>query len=400
MIHYIVKVLETIAVAGVMFGIGYYAVCLRSVASFLREQSVSKTQKRAIQLLTPPVSILKPLKGVDPQIYEALRSHCLQDYSEYEIIFGVSDANDPAVEVVQRLKKEFPERLIQIVVCHENLGANTKVSNLAQMLAVARHDYLVVNDSDIRVESDYLKTVISPLNNPEVGVVTCLYRGVAAPTLGSRLESLGISTDFCGGVLVARYVEGGLRFGFGSTLAFRRRDLLVIGGFECFVDYLADDYELASRIAARGLGVHLSDVIVESFLPPYSWRQFVDHQLRWARGVRDCRPFGYAGLLFTFALPWAVLAVATSSAALWVWGLLGITMLARLAVAWALGWCVLRDRQLFRWLWLIPVRDAVALLLWMASFVSRKVTWRGAHFYLRKGKLSELAPRITGKHLE
>ena len=238
-------------------------------------------------------------------MYESFRSHCLQDYPEYEIIFGVSDPADPAIELVERLKQEFPQRAIRLVICSRNLGTNTKVSNLAQMLTQAKYENILVNDSDIRVEPDYLRRVIAPLADNEIGLVTCLYRGIASPTLGSRLESIGISTDFAAGVLTARQLEGGIRFGLGSTLAFRRRDLEAIGGFEAFVDYLADDYEIGKRIAQRGLKVKLSEVVVETFLPAYTLRQFLDHQLRWGRAVRDSRRGGYLGLVLTFGLPWA-----------------------------------------------------------------------------------------------
>ena len=251
MIHSIARVLQFVAVAGCLCSSAYYLICLWSVRGFLRGRRANGNVQPAQGL--PPVSILKPLKGTDPDIYESFRSHCLQDYPEYEIVFGVSEADDPAVASVQQLQREFPERAIRLVVCSQKLGANVKVSNLEQMLAAARYQHLLVNDSDIRVERDYLRRVIAPLMDEHIGMVTCLYRGVPATTFGSRLEALGISTDFCAGVLVARQLEGGVRFGLGSTLAFRRADLERIGGFRSFVDFLADDYELGRRIAGLGL---------------------------------------------------------------------------------------------------------------------------------------------------
>ena len=246
-------------------------------------------------------------------MYESFRSHCLQDYPEYEIIFGVSDPADPALQLVERLKLEFPQCAIRAMICAENLGSNTKVSNLAQMLRQAKYENILVNDSDIRVPSDYLRRVMAPLADPQVGLVTCLYRGIASPTLGSRLEALGISTDFSAGVLAARQLEGGIRFGLGSTLAFRRRDLEAIGGFEALVDYLADDYEIGRRMAERGLRVTLSDVVVETFLPAYTLRQFVDHQLRWGRTVRDSRRWGYLGLGADFWIPLGIVGSGAES---------------------------------------------------------------------------------------
>ena len=238
MVHQAAKIIEALAVAGAASSIAYYALCLWSASRFLRERKAAGEGARPTQA----VSILKPLRGTDPEMYENFRSHCLQDYPEYEGIFGVSDASDPAIQLVEQLKSEFPQRSIRLIVCHENLGANTKVSNLAQMVGRARHQYLIVNDSDIRVQPDYLLRVLAPLSDPGIGLITCLYRGVANSTLGSRLESLGVSTDFAAGVLVAKSIENGIRFGLGSTLAFRRSDLQAIGGFEAFVDYLADDY--------------------------------------------------------------------------------------------------------------------------------------------------------------
>ena len=335
----------------------------------------------------PPVSILKPLKGIDPEIYDSFCSHCVQDYAEYEIVFGVSDPDDPAVASVEQLQREFPDRQVRLVVCPKLLGANVKVSNLAQMLPLARHEHLVVNDSDIRVERDYLQRVVAPLSDAKVGMVTCLYRGVAASTFGSRLEALGISTDFFAGVLAARQLEGGIRFGLGSTLAFRRADLARAGGFESLLDYLADDYELGKRIADLGLDVVLSDAGVETHLPAYDLPGFILHQLRWARGVRDSRAGGYVGLLFTFGLFWSFLALVLSQGAAWVWALFGVTLFLRLAVALAVGKAVLGDGELLKNLWMLPLRDFIAVGVWIASFAGHTVSWRGDQFTLKDGRL-------------
>jgi ceramide glucosyltransferase len=209
--------------------------------------------------------------------------------------------------------------------------------------------------------------------------------------VGSQLESLGISTDFCAGVLVARQLENGIRFGLGSTLAFRRADLERIGGFESFVDFLADDYELGRRIAGLGLRVVLSDVVVETHLPAYDLRGFLAHQLRWARGVRDARAAGYIGLISTYGLMWALLAVIAARGAPWSWTALVVTVLLRFAVALLVGKPVLRDRQLLKNLWLLPVRDLVAVAVWAASFAGHTVTWRGDRFELKKGRLIRIA---------
>jgi ceramide glucosyltransferase len=386
MIHSIFRLAEVVAAFGAICSSLYYLLCLWSASAFLRGRRAAGEGAFLAQGL-PPVSILKPLKGTDPEIYQSFRSHCLQDYPEYEIIFGVSDPSDPAVASVRQLQSEFPALSIRLIVCHKTLGANVKVSNLAQMLAEARYQHLLVNDSDIRVEADYLRRVMTPLAYPKVGMVTCLYRGVAAATLGSRIESLGISTDFCAGVLAARQLEGGLKFGLGSTMAFRRGDLEKIGGFESFADYLADDYELGRRIAGLGLEVRLSDVVVETNLPAYRAPEFLAHQLRWARGVRDSRSGGYFGLVLTYGLLWSCIMVAASGGTLWAWVLAGTTLFLRAAVALVVGRSVLHDRHLLRQLWLLPLRDLVAVGVWVASLAGHTVSWRGDRFELKNGKL-------------
>lgn len=387
MIHPALRVIEAVAALGTLTSSLYYVLCLWSASRFLREQE--RKGNSPTQAL-PPISILKPLKGADPNLLECLRSHCLQDYPEYEIIFGVHDANDPALETAKALQSEFPGRVIVCVVCAELLGANVKVSNLAQMLAKARYEHLIVNDSDIRVEPDYLRRVIAPLADPRVGLVTCLYRGAPGPTLGSRLEALGIGTDFCPSVLAARQIEGGIRFGLGSTLAFRRSELEKIGGFASFADYLADDYELGKRLAGLGFAVKLSDAVVETNLPSYSVRDFFAHQLRWARGVRDARAGGYAGLIFTFGIMWALAGVLASRGALWSWIALSSTLVLRMAVALMVGRSILRDERVVRDAWLIPLRDLVAAVIWTASLVGHSVTWRGDRFRLSRGKLTRI----------
>lgn len=374
--------MQLVAVLGCLSSCAYYLFCLWGARAFVRQRS----PERAAAPL-PPVSILKPLKGSDPDIYESFRSHCLQDYPEYEIIFGVSDPDDPAVACVEQLRQEFPQHAIRLVVCREKLGTNIKVSNLHQIVQTARYEHLIVNDSDIYVESDYLRSVIAPLKHPKIGMVTCLYRGVAASTVGSRLESLGISTDFSAGALVARQLEGGIRFGLGSTLVFRRADLERIGGFRSIADFLADDYELGRRIANLGLKLLLSDMVVETHLPAYDLNGYLAHQLRWARGVRDSRPGGYIGLIFTYGLMWALLILLAARAAPWAWALFAAVLLLRLAVALVVGKAVLKDSQVLKYLWLVPVRDLLAVAVWIASFVGHTVTWRGDRFELKGGRL-------------
>jgi ceramide glucosyltransferase len=265
------------------------------------------------------------------------------------------------------------------------------------MVHAASHGILLINDSDIRVPPDYLRRVVAPLSDPQVGLVTCLYRAEPANTLGSRLEALGIATDFVPGVLSARFLENGLRFGLGSTLAFRRADLASIGGFESFVDYLADDYELGRRIAATGKRIELSSTTVTTFLPAYSLRQFWAHQIRWSRTIRDARPWGYVGLLFTFGLPWALAMVMASRGAAWAWALFALTYATRLAVGLTTATKVLNDRQLLRNIFWLPLRDLIAPIVWAAGLVGSRIHWRGDDFYLKDGRLSKSSPKAAGE---
>jgi ceramide glucosyltransferase len=361
---------------------GYCVLCIWAARRYASESKLSSTVVSDL----PPVSILKPLKGTDPEMYESFRSHCVQDYPSYEILFGISDANDAAAALVENLRREFPSQSIRLVLCEKNLGANGKVSSLAQLAAEAKHQVLLVSDSDIRVAPSYMRTVIAELQLPNTGLVTCLYSGVPAKTLASRVESLGISTDFVPGVLAAKQIEGGLHFGLGSTLAFRRADLEATGGFEAIVDYLADDYELGKRIAERGLKVVLSKSVVETFLPAYGLSGFFSHQLRWARTIRASRPGGYAGLLLTYTLPWAALCLLLAGGATWAWALFAIAVMLRTSAAWASA-SVLEDREVLRWLWLLPLRDCVAAFVWITGMFGSKIVWRGEEFELENGKL-------------
>jgi ceramide glucosyltransferase len=339
---------------------------------------------------TPPISILKSLRGMDRGMYEAFRSHCLQDYPDFELIFGASDPRDEAIVEVERLKREFPDRRITLVQCPGNLGTNGKVSTLLQMLPHATSPFILINDSDITVEPDYLRKVAAHFSDERTGMVTALYRAEAGDTLASRIEALTVATDFAAGVLSARVVEGGIHFALGSTLAIRRTVLDEIGGLAPLLDYLADDYELGARTSRAGHNVALADTVVETHLPSYGFRGMLAHQIRWARTIREMRLGGYLGLIFTFALPWALLACALSTAAPWSVLLLGIVAVLRMGVAWLLCDTVLRDRRSLRDLWLVPLRDFLGLYVWFASLAGNTVIWRGEEFRVTRGKLSRV----------
>jgi ceramide glucosyltransferase len=356
----------------------------------------------------PDVTLLKPLKGVDARMYEGLVSHCRQDYAgRFEIVFGVHRADDPAVGVVERLQAEFPEVTIKLVVCSQRLGTSGKVSNLVQMQAAAAYEYLVINDSDIYVAPHYLSGVMRYFEGADstVGMVTAPYLGRTG--LGGRevtgwakLEALGISTDFLPGVLTARRLEGGIRFGLGSTLAVSRTALAASGGLEPLVEYLADDYEMGKRIAGAGYRVELCGECVETTVPAYGLKGFWDHQMRWARSTRDSRKVGYLGLGITYCVPWALMTVVASGAALWSFTLLALVLLARVSVALVVGVGILRDDQVLRDLWLLPVRDLFGLLFWVWSFAGDTVVWRGDTFRLHEGRILLVTPEMAAEQVE
>jgi ceramide glucosyltransferase len=369
---------------------GYFLAAMIAARVFLA------ARRDPLAAFAPGVSLLKSLKGLDPGMIDAFRSHCRQSYTgEFELLFGVASLDDPAVKAVEQLIAEFPARAIRLIECPERLGTNGKVSTLVQLAARARYDFLLINDSDITVSPRYLERVMAcfaPVGEdanaePQVGLVTALYRGRAHSTLPSRLEALGIATDFQAGVLLSKWIEGGLHFGLGSTLAVRREALDKIGGLEVLVDHLADDYELGARIDKAGYRVALSAEVVETNIAAYGWRGFIDHQLRWARTVRDARPWGYVGLIFTHGLGWVLFNVLASGASLLSLWLLGLSFFLRLALAMTVGAEVLGDRQVLSNLWLLPLRDLVAMSVWVAGFAGNTIVWRCERFTLKGGKL-------------
>jgi ceramide glucosyltransferase len=379
---------EILIVAAAIFallgvaGTTYFALSIRAALRYRTEVRTQTPSRYA-----PPVSILKSLKGVDQNMYAALFSHCVLDYPEYEILFGVRDPEEPALNVVRKLSEHFPLQSLRIVHCPEFLGLNGKVSNLAQMLPHARYDHIVINDSDIVVPRDYLRRVISPLVDPMVGMTTTLYRASAGQSVWSKVEALGLSSDFAGGVLLARAMEGGIRFGLGATIATTKEVLAEIGGLTLLADCLGDDYELGARTAATGSRVELTTPVVETALPDYDFREFWLHQMRWARNVKDRRPGQYFGLIATFGFAWAILAVVALPAAWWTWTIFAVTALVRVTAAFVVGKGVLDDAQVLRDLWLLPLRDFLALAIWIGSFFGNTVVWRGLRFRLKNGKL-------------
>lgn len=388
-----------VAVTALLAGCGilFCAMALWAARDFVRAQRGVAAEQPS----PPTISILKPVKGLDPDLAEALRTHCTQDYpAAVELLVAVHSLADPAVPVVQALAAEFPAMRIEVVETPLVLGTNGKMSNLAQLLPHARNELILISDADIAVGTRYLRRITAPFHQspdaqPRTGLVTTPYRGrthpVARPTLGSRLEAPAIATDFFPGVLTARLTDKGMHFGLGSTLLVSRLALAAAGGLEAFTSVLADDHALGHRVSAAGYKVVLSPEPVSTSVPAYTIRGYWQHQLRWARTVRDVRPWSYAGLIFTHPVPWALLCLLASGGNLAVLLLLVFAIAARMTVAIMIGYAMLGDTQVLRDLALLPLRDCFGLALWLWSYAGDTVEWRGEQFHIQHGKLVRAA---------
>ena len=371
----------------------YYLIGIFSALRFFRVAHRVRPFPHATQSF-PAASILKPVRGIDPNAYENFASFCRQNYTEFEILFAVNDPDDPAIPIVRKLIADFPGRSIRLIVVEEKLGPNVKVSNLCRLVQEARHDLLIITDSDVRVEPEYLQSVAAAFSDPSVGGVTALYRGKDNFQFVAAMDCVGSSAAFCGAALVARELEG-LNFMMGSTMATTKERLAEIGGFEALVDLHSDDYELGHRISARGHRIELLPEPVWMEFPSLSLGAYLRHELRWAIGIRNIRPGGHFGMLFTHGLPWAVaaacIAPSVSIAAIYV----GAYFALRFAMAWIVGVWGLRDPILRRRFWLLPVRDFFSFFVWIASFAMNRIEWRGNSFTLEKGRMIPSAPRTA-----
>lgn len=342
-----------------------------------------------------PATIMIPLHGADFKAYENYAGLCRLDYPEYQIVFGVRDESDSSIPIVRKLIEDFPDRDIALVVSDRTIGANLKVSNLQNMLARVKHEQIVIVDSDIRVSRDYLNSVLGPLVDARVGLVTCLYRAAEAPDFGAKLEAVGITAEFAPGVLMAWMLEG-VKFALGSTMATTRARLEAVGGFHALSDYLADDFMLGNLIEQSGYEVHLSTYVVETAMHPVGLGGMIRHQLRWARSTRISRPMGYLGLILTYGTALALLYVAVDLASTFSLILLASTLAARLLMGWMIGVHWLKDKLLKRYFWLLPVRDLLSFLIWCSSWIGRTVEWRGRIFEVKRdGKMVQVSVSVA-----
>jgi len=358
--------------------LAYYVAATWAALRFFRRERANNPGT-----FTPPISILKPVRGADFASHENFRSFCQQDYSEYEILFCVNDLQDPAVPLIRRLIEEYPERKIQLLSNAPQLGSNRKINNLALLAREAKYEVLVQSDGDVRVGPSYLREMAGPFAQSETAVVSCFYRGVAQRNLWAEIEALGAATDFSAGVAMADWMEG-VKFALGASVATSKTWLAKIGGYESLVNVLADDYEIGNRAANAGGRVMVSREVVETMYPAESFARFWEHQMRWARTVRVCRPASYVGLLATYGLPWAVVGAFSANSRRGAAAFFAAYLVLRLVLAWTVGVWGLRDETTSKKLWLVPFRDAIYFAVWVASFFSNTIEWGGTEFQLSK----------------
>jgi ceramide glucosyltransferase len=333
------------------------------------------------------ISVLKPVKGLEVETRECLASFLTQDYQAYQVLFGVADPTDPVVPLLEELRQKAPPGRLEVIFCPETLGHNPKVSILRQLEPRARYDLLVVADGDVKVRPDFLSRMAAALREPGVDLVSCPYRAGRNHSLGSWLEALTISADFIPSVAVAHYVEG-IRFALGAAMAFTRSALERIGGFASLADHLADDYQLGWQIHQAGCQVKLIPYVVETVNPRLSLRDYLAHQLRWARTYRVCRPKGYFAYGITHALVFSLALGLASGLAPWALGLVAATLALRFGLAWFSEVMCLRGNVTLPALLLLPVKDLLAFFLWLSSFLGNEVVWKGRRFRLtREGLL-------------
>jgi ceramide glucosyltransferase len=360
--------------------LAYYLIAIIAAGKFFRKRPAGSPE------FTPPISILKPIRGLDREAYENFASFCRQDYPEFEILFCATDKEDPAVPVIEQLIRDFPNPPIRLLFGSEPLGVSDKVNKLCRMVREAAHEIVLISDSDVRVDPGFLLAVAAPFRDPKVGGVTCLYRGITDGSFAADLEALGNSTDFAAGVLVA-WLFGGVKFMLGAVMVTTKTQLAGIGGFEAMADHFSDDYELGSRISARGYRVELSPFPVSIVYPRQTLRDAFRQQVRWNLSVRYSRPWGHFGLIFTQGLAWFIVAMCLLNSWLAVAGYAAVYALLQTDVALSVGARGMGDRLVRQKQWMLPFREVFAFFAWVASFFPQRIHWRGQEFHVREKRL-------------
>ena len=378
----------------------YYLLSAYCAVAYFRDMRKVPTPQAPFM---PPASILKPVRGLDHQAYENFASFCRLDYPEYELVFAMSNVDAQVCAVIEKLRADFPACSIRLITEVPNLGTNDKVNNLCQLVQRAKYDFIVMSDSDVRVEPDYLKEVIAPFADPEVGAVTALYKSVSAGNLASNLSALGMYMDSAPSALVAKKIERKMCFAFGWTMATSKKQLDGIGGWKEMANYHSDDFEFGKRIAQCGRRVELMAKPVSMVFPKETLAEYFSRELRWSIGLRSVRPLAYWGLAFTHGLPWALLAATLAASINSV--TLAVSypiayLILRVGLTWTIGKWGIGDRKLLRILWLVPLHDAINVVVWLLGFFSDKIMWRGLSYHVKHGMLipipsdsQPLAPR-------
>lgn len=360
-----------------------------SVLAMLAARRYASVPVAAAPREFPPITITTPLAGADLGLEENLRSSFAQDYPEFELVFAVREAGDPACETARKLMAEFPRVKARLLVAGEPACPNAKVHSLKKMTAAARYDLLVMNDSDIRSDPGMLRAVAAEFADPRVGLATCPYVAVSGPRWAARLEALMMNTHFMAGVLTARMLEG-MKFALGPSAVVRRSALEAIGGWDALDRYLAEDFMLGKLIAESGAGVILSRVVVEHHIGNAGWREAMAHRLRWCRSTRRSRPWGYIGEVFTNPIPLALAVTALAPA--W-WPALALTVALRYASGWSVA-RALRHGAALRDFWALPLQDLLTLAAWVGGFFGNRITWRGRSYQLyRDGRFEVVNER-------
>jgi len=364
--------------------LAYYVVTIVAALRFF-----GRERARRMAEFAPPVSLLKPVHGVDFASKINFESFCRQEYPDYEILFCVNDMEDPAVPLIQQAIRDYPQRSVRILSNAPKIGSNQKVNNLVLLAHEAKYEIIVQSDGDVRVSPEYLKNVVAEFADKNVGVVSCFYRGVAEKNFWAEMEAVGAASDFFAGALVAN-LPGKVTFALGASVATTRTWLGKIGGYEALADLLADDYEIGNRVHKAGGKVLLSREAVWTMYPAQTLKSFWEHQVRWARTVRLVRPASFFGLVITHGLPWCALAALVAPNAWIRAGFVAAYLVLRLLMAWVVGVWGVGDEVLRKKLWLVPARDAIHFAVWVAGFVSNRVTWGGVEYAIEGGKMREV----------
>jgi len=365
----------------------YYGLALYGTASYLRTVNRWKSSAKNY---TPPVSCLKPIKGLDADDYENFASFCRQDYPDYEIVFCV-DEDDPALPIIRKLIRDFPSVPIRVLLGSGRVAKNDKVARLVRLCAEARHDLFVITDGDVRVRPDYLRTVVAPFQDPQVGGGTCLYLSTHEENLVQEIQSIGMISDFFAGIMVAWLLDG-VKFAFGQTILARRKAIEAFGGYETIENVPADDLRVGRMIAEQGFKMELLPYIVETAPDFQSLKDLLFKRLRWMTVMRMMRPWGHFGLVFTWGLAWAWVAFAVHPTVAVALAYFGSYYLVRVCMTWLIGIRVMNAPGLWKKMPLIPLWDFLAFFIWLTSFTRSTIRWRGIDYSIRHGTLEAVSP--------